>query len=150
MVITLSILVVLFVSYLIYKDPTIVQKSISFSYYEDRETAVVWSSFAATAGMIIAFSFTSILTLIAGICLLLVPIAGDYNQKPITYIHYALALAFYALMLFYTNSFQLAVPYIAIMLILLYKRYKKLSLFWLEIIGIVVIIIDLFIKAKIF
>ena len=150
MIITLSILVVLFISYLIYKDPTIVQKSISFSYYEDRETAVVWGSFAATAGMIILFSFPSVLTLIAGICLLLVPIAGNYNQKPIAYIHYTLALAFYSLMLIYTNSFQLAVPYIAIMLVLLYKRYKTLSTCWLEVIGIVVIIISLFIRAKIF
>jgi uncharacterized protein YacL len=94
-----------FIGYLIYKDPTIVKKSISYSYYEDRETAVMWGSFGGIMGLLIAFTFPSPLTLIAGICLALVPIFGNFNKKPITYIHYGLALAFYGLMLFYTGAF---------------------------------------------
>ena len=146
-IIILTLIIIIFISYLIYKDSTIIHKSISFSYYEDKETAVIWGSFAGVVGMIIIFSFSSIITLIAGICLTLIPIAGNFNQKPITYIHYSLAATFYFLMLFYTHSYELAILYIAILFILLYKKYHTLSLFWLEIIGIAVIIIDLFLRT---
>ena len=145
----ISGIVVLFITYLICKDPTIIHKSISYSYYEDRETAVIWGSFAGTTGIIISFTYPSILTMIAGVSLLLVPIAGDFNKKPITYIHYVLALSFYFLMLLYTNTFYTAIPYVVVSLILLWKRYHKLSLFWIEIIGILVILINLYIKHKI-
>ena len=74
----ITVIAVAFIGYLIIKDPTIVNKSISYSYYEDRETAVLWGSFAGIVGMMIAFAFPSPLTLIAGICLALVPIF-DYS-----------------------------------------------------------------------
>ena len=152
MILLLSFIIVLFISYLVYKYTSIVQRSISYSYYESRETAVIWGSFAALVGMIVAFSFLSPLTLIAGICLTLVPIFGDFENKTIgkkyiKYVHYSLAVTFYALMLIYTQSYTMALPYITIMLILLYNRNKKLSVFWLEVIGIVVIIISLLIKS---
>ena len=140
MVLLLSFIIVVFISYLVYKDPSIVHRSISYSYYEDRETAVIWGSFASLVGMIIIFSFPSILTLISGICLTFVPIFGDFQRKPIKYIHYTLAFIFYALMLVYTQSYTMALPYIVLMFVLLYKKYNTLSVFWLEVIGIIVII----------
>ena len=138
-------LVIVYISYIVYKDPTITNRSISYSYYEDRETAVVWGAFANAIGILIIFSFPSILTLIAGICLALVPIAGDFQRKPITYIHYTLALAFYVLMLYYSGSFTSALSYAVISFIMFYnKRHEKdLSMFWIEVIGILLIILNL-------
>jgi len=142
----ITTIVVLFVSYLIYKDPSIVNRSISYSYYEDRQTAVVWGSFAGVVGMIIAFWFHTPITIIAGICLTLVPIAGDFDRKPITYIHYTLALIFYMLMLMYSGSFQAGLTYAIFTIVLLWSRNKKLSVFWVEVIGIIVILLNLFIN----
>jgi len=140
----ITTIAVLFITYLIIKDPSIIYKSISYSYYEDRETAVIWGSFAGVVGMLIAFSFPSPITLIAGICLTLVPIFGNFEKKPITYIHYGLALAFYVLMLYYTGSFLSAIPYAIVSLVLLYKKHHIVSTFMIEVIGILVILIQLF------
>ena len=138
--------VVLFLTYIIWKDPSIIHKSISYSYYEDRETAVIWGSFAGITGMMIAFAFPSIITLIAGICLALVPIFGNFQKKPITYIHYGLALTFYVLMLFYTGSFVSALPYAIISLVMLYKKRHTVSTFMIEVLGIIVILVQLYLK----
>ena len=135
-----------FIGYLIYKDPTIINKSISYSYYEDRETAVIWGSFAGIMGMLIAFTYVSPITLIAGICLALVPIFGNFDKKPITYIHYGLAVSFYTLMLYYTGSFVSALPYAVVSIIMLIKKFKYVSTFWIEVVGIFVILIELYIK----
>jgi hypothetical protein len=151
LILIITAIVVAFISYLIIKDPTIVHKSISFSYYEDRETAVVWGSFAGVMGVTLAFGFPSILTLIAGICLILVPIAGNYEKKPINYIHYTLALGFYFCMLYYSLSLYLVIPYILLIIVTdIFKKYIKLSVFMIEVIGIIVIIIDLLIKSNVF
>jgi hypothetical protein len=165
----ITAIIAIFIGYIIYKDPTITKRSISYSYYEDRETAVVWGSFAGVVGMLLIFSFPSIITLIAGICLTLVPIMGNFNKKPITYIHYSLAISFFSLMIFYAwsfitlmsfnndslSTFMYSLPAIlsgshaAITLTALKIKKKWLSVFWIEIIGIIVILIGLFIKTYI-
>ena len=61
----------------------LINKSISYSYYEDRQTSVMWGAFGGIMVMLIAFTYVSPLTLIAVIALALVPIFGNFNRNPI-------------------------------------------------------------------
>tara|TARA_Y100001938_G_C7979160_1_gene373465 strand:- start:389 stop:820 length:432 start_codon:yes stop_codon:yes gene_type:complete len=139
----LTLLTLTYISYLIIKDKTIVNRSISFSYYEGVETDVLWGSFASIVGVTLWFLFPDLLPRIASVSLVLVPIFGNFQQKPITYFHYAFAVIFFGLMLYYTGwPFFVGVGGVLLSIIL----KKKLSIFWYEVIGIILILAGLFTK----
>lgn len=139
----LSLLTITYLSYLIIKDKSITKQSISFSYYEGRETDVLWGTYASIIGTALWFLFPETLPRIASVCLILVPIFGNFNKKPITYFHYTFAGLFFGIMLYYVG---LLIPFIigiAITTIVLKLLKKKLSTFWAEVIGIILILTGL-------
>ena len=139
----LTLLSIAYISYLVIQDKTIVNRSISFSYYEGAETDVLWGSYASIVGVVIWFLFPEVIPRIGAISLILVPIFGNFTKKPITYFHYSFACMFFGLMLFYTK-WPLVVGLGIFGLITLFK--KKLSIFWWEIIGITLILSGLWLR----
>lgn len=147
MVSLIAFIVISFLVYIMLVDRSIVKESISYSYYVNRSTGAIFGVMAGTVGALIATQFNSELTLVGGICLIGVPIAGNFQNRITGYIHYGLAATFFTALLLYSKwSVIFAVPFVATMLILKKKKSIKLSIFWLEVIGIALILIGMGIK----
>jgi hypothetical protein len=147
MITLISIIVTAFILYIIIADRDIIHESISYSYYVNRSTGAIFGVMAGTVGALIATYFDSPLTLIGGVCLIGVPVAGNFQNRITGYVHYGLAATFFVTLLLYSKwSVIFAVPFVATMLILKKKKSIKLSIFWLEVIGIALILIGMGIK----
>jgi len=142
----LTILTGIYLSYLIIKDKTIINRSISFSYYEGAETDVLWGTFASVVGTSLWFLFPEVLPRIASTCLVLVPIFGNFQKKPITYFHYIFAALFFVLMLYHVGYTFIILGIGAVITGLSIILKKRLSIFWLEVIGITLILTGLWLK----
>tara|TARA_B110000211_G_C13716670_1_gene394166 strand:- start:15 stop:464 length:450 start_codon:yes stop_codon:yes gene_type:complete len=146
----LTLIAIVFITYLVILDKSITNRSISFSYYEGRETDILWGSFASMVGASIWFLFPEVIPRIAATSLILVPIFGNFQKKPITYFHYAFAGIFFGLMLFYTRSISWIglvsiIPFYLYVKLVQRKKFK-LSTFWWEIIGMSIILGSLWFK----
>jgi hypothetical protein len=139
----LLLLSITYLSYLVIKDKTIINHSISFSYYEGREVDVLWGTYASIVGTTLWFLFPEALPRIASICLILVPIFGNFMKKPITYFHYSFAGLFFGIMLYYVGYIIPVLVVSAITTLILYLLKKKISIFWCEVIGIALILTGL-------